>query len=318
MSMKAPKNFYNTVDQKKLGIDKIDAIEKKVDSIEGLPEVTSADEGKALMVNESGEWTPILPEVTEIEANPEEDYTSTLYKLQVGDTVYKVNEDKIDVSHIQKVKIVVNDNTGDTWNVGVRGIRFTNARNMSNYVYRGASITSSVAPHYGNINTLISNSPDYTRWRPENMPFDIVIDFGNYPIDLEEFNMIGFIPDTDAGISFGKIELYVMKEGSEEWELINDDITITYPTGLQTPGYYSIFEVDVYYYRKTLSSGSTSLEFESPLLSSTSPFIVMDNTSGLMSNSSLSYTASYANDKLTLTFTAQASDVDIAIYIIPM
>ena len=54
--MKAPKNFYNTVDQKKLGIDQIEDIKKTVDSIISLPEATSSDEGKVAMVNSSGEW----------------------------------------------------------------------------------------------------------------------------------------------------------------------------------------------------------------------------------------------------------------------
>lgn len=53
--MGAPKNFYNTVDQRKLGIDEIPAIKAKVDSLEGLPEVTTSDNGKILGVV-GGEW----------------------------------------------------------------------------------------------------------------------------------------------------------------------------------------------------------------------------------------------------------------------
>lgn len=56
--MAAPKNFYNTVDQKKLGIDEISAIKSKIDGLEGLPAVTAEDAGKVLTVSEDGTWIP--------------------------------------------------------------------------------------------------------------------------------------------------------------------------------------------------------------------------------------------------------------------
>ena len=313
-----PKNFYNAVDQRKLGTDQIGMIREELDAMITLPPVTSEDAGKMMEVSDQGEWELITPEVIDVEANPEGDYTDDLYTLKVGDTIYKVNDHQVPLQNVQKVKIVVTANTGDASNVGVKGIRFTNERTMENYAYTSATITSSVAPHYGSINNLISPTPDYTRWRPAQMPFDIIIDFGTFPIDLETFNMLGFIPDTDAGISFGKIELYIMKTGTDNWILIDDNITITYPAGLQTPGYYSMYEVDVRYIKKTLATGATSVTFESPLLSATSPFIVMDNKSGMMSNTSLEYSASFSNGTLTLTFTAQAADVDIGIYILEL
>lgn len=312
-----PKNFSNAVDRRKLDVDQIPAIQQELDSIISLPPVTSEDAGKMMEVSDQGEWELITPEVIDVEANPDGDYTEDLYKLKVGNTIYKVNDHKVDLKNVQKVKVVVVNNTGDEWNVGVKGIRFTNARNMQDYTYLDASISASVNPHYGSINNLILSTPDYTRWRPAQMPFDIVIDFGTHPIDLDEFNMIGFIPDTDAGISFGKIELYIMKEDTDNWILINDDITISY-ANLNTRGYYTIYDVDVHYIKKTLTAGATSLTFESPLLTSDSPFLVLDNTSGMMSNSTLAYTASISGDVVTLTFTAQASDVDIAIFILTL
>lgn len=51
-----PKNFYNAVDQRKLGTDKIDAIQNELDSIISLPPVTSEDEGKTMVVSDQGEW----------------------------------------------------------------------------------------------------------------------------------------------------------------------------------------------------------------------------------------------------------------------
>lgn len=71
-----PKNFNNAVDQRKLGTDQIEAMKTSIEqnaqdiaNIDGLPSVTSEDEGKALIVNDSGEWEPetitgTLPGVT--------------------------------------------------------------------------------------------------------------------------------------------------------------------------------------------------------------------------------------------------------------
>lgn len=58
-----PKNFYNAVDQRKLGTDKIDAIQNELDSIISLPPVTSEDNGKMLQVV-NGEW-----DVVDLDAN---------------------------------------------------------------------------------------------------------------------------------------------------------------------------------------------------------------------------------------------------------
>lgn len=58
--MGAPKNFYNTVDQRKLGLDEmvneINELNEKVDDIQSLPDVTSDDDGKYLTVT-NGEWS---------------------------------------------------------------------------------------------------------------------------------------------------------------------------------------------------------------------------------------------------------------------
>ena len=72
--MGAPKNFYNAVDQKKLGTDKIDTIittignntsgiighlnslSAEVSEIVRLPSITISDAGRVLSVNNNGEW----------------------------------------------------------------------------------------------------------------------------------------------------------------------------------------------------------------------------------------------------------------------
>ena len=68
--MKAPKNYYNVVDQKKLGLDQIDKNAAAIAAIEPriLPEATSADEGKVPKVQADGTYAlgtdAGLPEVT--------------------------------------------------------------------------------------------------------------------------------------------------------------------------------------------------------------------------------------------------------------
>lgn len=55
--MKAPKNYYSTVDQRKLGLDELDEISAKIENLKGLPDVTTDDDGKVLTVVD-GKWLP--------------------------------------------------------------------------------------------------------------------------------------------------------------------------------------------------------------------------------------------------------------------
>lgn len=64
--MKAPKNFYNAVDQMKLGTDQIEDIKNKVDSIISLPSVTAEDNGKLLQVV-NGEWVTVDLDANNVE-----------------------------------------------------------------------------------------------------------------------------------------------------------------------------------------------------------------------------------------------------------
>ena len=57
--MKAPKNYYNVVDQQKLGLDQIDKNKAAIAELQNLPvlpEVTDLDNGKLLVVR-NGDWS---------------------------------------------------------------------------------------------------------------------------------------------------------------------------------------------------------------------------------------------------------------------
>ena len=69
--MKAPKNFYNAVDQKKLGLDQIDKNAAAIAELQDLPILPTpgeGDEGKVPKVNSEGGYTlapdESLPEVS--------------------------------------------------------------------------------------------------------------------------------------------------------------------------------------------------------------------------------------------------------------
>lgn len=54
--MSLPKNFYNAVDARKMGLDDLDYIKDKMDQLVTLPPVTAADAGKYMVVSASGTW----------------------------------------------------------------------------------------------------------------------------------------------------------------------------------------------------------------------------------------------------------------------
>lgn len=94
--MKPPKNFYNAVDRRKLGLD------------EGLlPDVSASDAGKVLKVSEAGKWEPGDDENTIIEANPEGTASEDLENLKIGSTIYAVNKPTFEV--IKGIRVTIAD-----------------------------------------------------------------------------------------------------------------------------------------------------------------------------------------------------------------
>ena len=119
--MKPPKNFYNAVDQRKLGLE---------DGL--LPDVTAADNGKILKVS-NGKWGPGDDENTIIEANPDEQPTVDLENLKIGDTVYSVKNPEL--TSIKSFKLTMSN--GGQYNTNKPIIEFFNEAGQE------ASITSS-------------------------------------------------------------------------------------------------------------------------------------------------------------------------------
>lgn len=204
--MKAPKNFYNTVDQRKLGLE---------DGL--LPDVTAADNGKILKVTE-GKWGPGDDENTIIEANPDEQPTVDLENLKIGDTVYSVKNPEL--TSIKSFKLTMSN--GGQYNTNKPIIEFFNEAGQE------ASITSSdytvecdktYAGNAGMDQVCSISTPD----TPGTFTYTFVNDF-----DIEEYNIMKltrggtFVNDIAKNI---KIELSV---DGENYITIYDETTITW------------------------------------------------------------------------------------------
>lgn len=132
--MKAPKNFYNTVDQRKLGLE---------DGL--LPDVTSSDNGKILKVS-GGKWVTGDDENTTIIANPEGTALEDLENLQIGDTIYAVNKPTFEV--IRGIRLTIAD--GGEYRTDKPKVEFyDDAGNLMTYPAYTSSCDKSYA---GNIN----------------------------------------------------------------------------------------------------------------------------------------------------------------------
>lgn len=132
--MKAPKNFYNTVDQRKLGLE---------DGL--LPDVTASDNGKILKVS-GGKWVTGDDENTTIIANPEGTASEDLENLQIGDTIYAVNKPTFEV--IRGIRLTIAD--GGEYRTDKPKVEFyDDAGNLMTYPAYTSSCDKSYA---GNIN----------------------------------------------------------------------------------------------------------------------------------------------------------------------
>ena len=318
------KNYSSIVDLEKIGIPEINSkIAKNTSDIaaletNALPEVNSSDNGKILGV-ENGEWDKIdAPSSIDVIANPETgEVVGELFTIKIGKNNYKVNERPDKLKNVQKVKMTLLSNVGDD-NIGMSYVQFVNERTNTPFVYpNDATITASVPLVAGYLTDIISNTPRITEnyFAASNIPIDIVIDFGENGIDLSEYNMFRIVGvPYYIGVEVTNMGLYSKQFDNDSYDTINSSISFTWVNPAETHE-YTMTEVDVRFFTKTLSSGSTSLTFHSKLFGSNLPIIVMDKSSGIYAPTTLSFTAALNNNDLTLTFTAQASDVDIAVYI---
>lgn len=205
---KVPKNYDTTWNRRK----------QRIDEIEGLPAVTSADAGKIMKVGEDGKWHLGSDENTIIVANPDEQPTVDLENLKIGNTVYSVKIPEL--TSVKSFKLTMSN--GGQYNTNKPIIEFFNEAGQE------ASITSSDytvecdKTYQGNagMDQVCSIlTPD----TPGTFTYTFVNDF-----DIENYSIIkltrggAFVNDIAKNI---KIELSV---DGENYITIYDETTITW------------------------------------------------------------------------------------------
>lgn len=185
--MKAPKNYYNTVDQAKLGLDQIDKNKAAIAELQDLPvlpEATPADEGKVVKVGSDGDYELGTDENTHIEANPDDESTERLNKLKIGDTTYLVNEDVIPTV-LKAVRFKINTIHGSDQNVVMNGLAFKNSINGDSYSYGGSDTITSDIEGSPDLSGLLSQAETY--FASSNLPVNLTITFAD-GIDTTQYN----------------------------------------------------------------------------------------------------------------------------------
>lgn len=96
--MAGPRNFYNSVDQRKLGTDLISGIKSDIDDLNEV--VGDSDSGLIKDINDLNTAVTSIPIVT---ANPEDQATGTLSSLKVNNVVYGIPAGGSDVEVFEMI-----------------------------------------------------------------------------------------------------------------------------------------------------------------------------------------------------------------------
>lgn len=241
--MKAPKNYYNVVDQKKLGLDQIDknaAAIAELQDLPILPAATPEDEGKVVKVGSDGDYELGTDENTHIVANPDAESTERLDKLTIGSTTYLVNEDVMPTV-IKAVRLVINSIHGSDQNVAIRRLRMKNTLTGDYYQFGGSdACTCSTGD---NVSQLIDNGTfDEVYVASSKLPFSIDVNFED-GIDITQYNEFGMICSPYENASPLSVEVLVSADGENFIEAgSNSNVGFTYQAYVP---FYKFGDVDI-------------------------------------------------------------------------
>lgn len=199
--MGAPKNFYNTVDQRKLGLDKLDHLDETIsEALAGA-----------------------------IVANPEGIETSELLNtLKIGDETYLVNYEET-ITHIKALRIVGRTMQGNDNNIVLRGpIKISNQYSGEVYQYAANDSIITDATGASGVNNLITNGSTSECYLPSSaLPITLDITFGD-TVDMSEYNtvFIGCGPYRNASLK--SVEIWISTDGTHFVKVLdNPDIGYT-------------------------------------------------------------------------------------------
>ena len=254
--MKAPKNFYNTVDQTKLGIDDL-----FTRTAENEADITAIEE-----VIEN------LPEITPVEANPSNtDPAILLNNIKIGDTMYRVHDIERDYSSIKYLRLsMAISGNGQFF---FKGISLQSTSTGENYSPLATDTITCNNDGMTNANNLFSN---VEIWKDANVTWPIIftIHFG-LGINLELYNLLIVRGSWSNDKWPSKFTVEVSEDG-ENWFIV-DDKSISNP-GRGNPTLLSNFNSDIKDFYKTISSGNNSASLSSSAINSNSAIVIFDKS----------------------------------------
>ena len=210
MIKKTPFNYSNDMDRRRQGLDSI------IENL--LPDVTIADAGKIVKVDETGKWILGDDENTIIEANPEDQPTVDLENLKIGDTVYSVKNPEL--TTVKSFKLTMSN--GGQYNTNKPIIEFYNEAGQKAAITSTDYTVTCDKTYAGNAN-MDQVCSITTSDTPGTFTYTFVNDF-----DIETYNLIKltrggtFVNDIAKNI---KLEL---SADGENYLTIYDETTITW------------------------------------------------------------------------------------------
>lgn len=207
--MKAPKNFYNTVDQSKLGID-------------DLFTRTAENEADIAAIEEVIEN---LPEITPVEANPDEPITGILNSVKIGNTNYRVRDDA-KITTIKKLNILLTGSS-DGYNIALGKVVIYNSITGEYYTFIDGTDTIACDKPYhdSNINNCLYGYPgtDCRVYKNQGAP-TFTITFGN-DLNIERYDTLAIYSTNPVSMCANNVKVAISPDGESFVDTIDKNMT---------------------------------------------------------------------------------------------
>ena len=216
-----PKNFYNAVDSKKLGIDKIKDIDTMSEDIADIKAELST--------------------LSAVNGNVEELATSKLFNIQIGDNVYSTGNLFKGVKYLRFEMTRADGGEDDAFHID--GMRFLDPISNTMLTFPQGTTVDPIEGIYDSARILNPNGTDEVGGWHVNYPINFIIRIGGTGIDLNKYSKIGFLYGYYADNTPDTINTYISTDG-ENWALIGSATGITYGAPNQI-NYFIEFEHEI-------------------------------------------------------------------------